>query len=196
MKIWAVLLVVVGLAGWTLWMQSRPDSEPQDLPVWPVFKAAEVSDISISGTGMSLTHLQRQGNRWLLVDDHANGEKKHDVAANEEAVNHLLGNLAEMRLVRVVTHHTEHFADLGVDEAAGVHVILRNKQGSSLLDILVGNHGADLISTYVRLQGDNEAVTVNRSLTWQVRRMRKAWQAPPPESPQPSLAPLSAGHSS
>jgi len=192
MKMLAALIVVAVLASWALWMQMRPQSAPQNLPAWSSFESAEVRDISISGAGFPLTHLQQQGKHWLLLDGEANGAEKHGVAANDEAVNHLLASLADMRLVRVVTHHAEHFPRLGLDEATGIHVVLRDKHGSILLDILVGKPAVDLISTYVRRQGVNEAVTVNRSLSWQLKRTHDTWQAPP-ESPEPALGAAGSG---
>jgi len=183
----AVLIALIAVGGWTLWQQSLPDSESQTLPVWTAFEPAQVRDITLAGGGASPTHLKRQGEQWMLLPESDVAVVEQAVAADDEAVDHLLADLAYMQPVRIVTRHAEHFSRLGVDAANGMHVVLRDLSNAILLDILVGTPATDLISTYVRRQGDDEAVAVNRSLTWQIKRTHQAWQAQP-ASPAPVVS--------
>ncbi len=181
-----LLALIAALAIWALWQQSLPDSAPQALPAWDAFDQAKVSGIEIRNTGAGPVRLQLQNQTWMWLS--AEGEKAA-VIANDEAVQHLLADLGSMRVGRVVSHQAAHFARLGVDEATGTHVIVSDAKGAVLLDIFVGKPASDLISTYVRRQGEDIAVTVNRSLTWQVKREAKSWQASEP-APSEMMPPV------
>ncbi|MDX8407064.1 MAG: DUF4340 domain-containing protein [Mariprofundaceae bacterium] len=179
LKALPVLALIGALAVWALWQQSKPDSAQQALPSWTSFDQAKAGDILIQNRNAPAIHLQRQQSAWMLlpVGDEA------PLAADAGAVAHLLADLANMRIVRVVSHQPAHFSRLNVDEKSGAHVIVKDAGGDALLDIFVGKPGSDLISTYVRRSGEDAAVTVNRSLTWQVKRVRSGWQAPEPATP-------------
>lgn len=195
---WLIWLLLIGLlAGWVFWQQSRPSSAPQALPDWPALSPASVAEIEIRHPGRDAVLLRKQQDGWhLLVTGSKKGEKpsgassgegsgpvsadgpEGPVAADDDAVRHLLTDLAAMRPVRVVSHRAEHYARLGVDAHNGTHLWLRDASGRALLDLYVGKPSTDLVSTYVRLADRSEAVTVNRSLTWQVGRLPDAWKAP------------------
>jgi len=181
LKILPILALIAALAIWVLWQQSQPDSASQTLPSWSSFDKASAGDLVIQGGNGAAIHLQRQGDTWMLLS--ASDTDEAPVAANIEAVAHLLNDLANMQIGRVVSHQPAYFGRLGVDAESAAHVIVKDAQGLMLLDIFVGKPGSDLISTYVRRQGEDTAVTVNRSLTWQIKRVRRGWQASNPAGP-------------
>jgi len=88
--------------------------------------------------------------------------------ANDEAVQRLLGDLAAMHVVRVVTHTRAHDDTLGMSK--GVKLVLRGRADTALLSLTVGKQSSDLISTYVRIGQAPEVLAVNKALVWQVRR--------------------------
>lgn len=174
------LLVIGLLTGWVLWQQSRPSSAPQALPELPSFAADAVAAIDIDNPGKTSVHLKKQADGWYLVPGAGNdtGTSSEPVRAATDAVEHLLADLAAMRPVRVVSHKPEHYARLGVDEHGGTHLRLLDAGNQPLLDAYIGKPATDLVTTYLRLASGDAAVTVNRSLSWQVRRMPDAWKAP------------------
>lgn len=98
--------------------------------------------------------------------------------ADAEAVQHLLQNLAAMQVVRVVAHHHAHDASLALDEAQAIGLSVQDKQGKVLLRMQIGKSATDMLSTYVRIDEQEEVLAVDQALVWQVRRMRDAWLAP------------------
>jgi len=195
----AVLLTAIAaMAVWAIREQAQPSAASQRLPEWASFSQANVSDVMIRHGKTSSIHLHRQGEHWVLLAEDIDSDKQPVLAdasenaaskrpaADEDAVGHLLGDLSSMQIVRVVSHHAEYFSQLQLDEENGVNVQLRNPAGEILLDLWIGKPATDLVSTYARLQGAHEAVAVNRSLTWQVRRLPESWKAKP-EAKAPAI---------
>lgn len=169
--IWS--LAVIAVAAWAINRGLQPSTASQTLLERVVFESAKVHDIVIQRAA-STVHLQQQGKQWFLLSDAAASKQ----LANHDAVTHLLGDLSAMKVVRVVSHHAEYFSRLGLDEKKAAHVRLQDLAGHTLLDVWIGKPGSDLVSTYIRRQGSNESLAVDRSLTWQVRRLPEAWKAP------------------
>lgn len=164
------LAVILLLAGAALWLASRPESAPQRMPEIPRFNSDTVGSITLAAGGEEKILLSRQDGRWLL----AKGE-----AADEEAVSHLLSDLATMRVLRVVTRNTGHYEKLQVDLQQASRVILGDTGGKPLLELFVGKQGTDLISTYLRLADAPEVLAVDKALLWQVKRSYQGWKAAP-----------------
>ncbi len=159
----AVIAAVIGAIAHS----SQPVSAPQSLPTWPMIDAGSVRHLQIVHGTQPVVELQQKEGKWFL------GE----AGADEEAVRHLLDDLAGMRIVRLVTEKSERHTMLQVDDA-GYRVQLFNDAGQSVLDMMVGKQGRDILSTYVRLRGKPEVVAVDRTLVWQVRRSPDSWKAP------------------
>lgn len=120
--------------------------------------------------------LLRDGTRWKL--EGAGGEQED---ADTDAVQHLLDDLASMKIVRVVTRNPEHYEKLQVTTGS-TRVLLKSEGGDTLLELFIGKQGGDLISTYLRVGGRPEVLAVDRTLSWQVKRPYQGWKAPAPTS--------------
>ncbi|MBN4082263.1 DUF4340 domain-containing protein [Mariprofundus ferrooxydans] len=162
---WIILLLL--LLGVVLWMWQQPASQSQYMDTWSKIAPQDVVKIIIQRNGDKSIVLKRQQGQWLL----ANG----DLAVQDAALR-LLDDLTTMQVIRVVTKKRDYDADLGLLKR-GVRVQCWDAQDIVLLDIIVGKHGSDLLSTYVRRAGDDAVVAVNKALVWQVKRTKKAWKA-------------------
>ncbi|MDX8382673.1 MAG: DUF4340 domain-containing protein, partial [Ghiorsea sp.] len=112
-------------------------------------------------------------NKWLKADDAS-------VEIQTVAVGQLLRDLQRMKVRRVASHQAEHHARFAVDDG-GVQVLLKDSAGKMLLDVMVGKPATDLVTTYVRMTAENTVITVNKTLTWQVKRTPEAWLVTQPE---------------
>ncbi len=155
--------------------QQSPRDTLQPLPELPRFTIQDVAGFSIFSQGKEVLKARKEGERWLLV--------AHDAPAylQTKAVEQLLHDLQTMQAKRVVTRKTELFQRFAVDEH---EVVLQDKQGHVLLDVFVGKPATDLVSTYIRLADDKRVLTVDKVLTWQVKRTLDAWLNTKEESPE------------
>ncbi|NOR73290.1 MAG: DUF4340 domain-containing protein [Mariprofundaceae bacterium] len=161
------------LAGLLIWLASRPDSAPQLMPEMVRFNPDEVYRLALMDGGDVAVSLLRSDSGWKLKGEGAEGEQQD---ADADAVQHLLDDLASMKIVRVVTRNPEHYEKLRVTTGS-VRLLLKSKRGDTLLDLSVGKQGSDLISTYLRLADRPEVLAVDRTLLWQVRRPQQEWKA-------------------
>jgi hypothetical protein len=164
------------LAGVVIWLASRPDSAPQSMPEMIRFNADAVYTMTLENRGEGTISLLRSGSGWKLEGEGAEGEQKD---ADADAVQHLLDDLASMKIIRVVTRNPEHYEKLRVSTGS-VRVLLKREGGDTLLDLFIGKQGSDLISTYLRLADRPEVLAVDRTLLWQVRRPYQEWKTPVP----------------
>jgi hypothetical protein len=172
----AVTVSLLFLAGVVIWLVSRPDSAPQSMPEMIRFNPDEVYTLVVTNEGEVAVSLLRDDARWKLEGEGEEGEQKD---ADADAVQHLLDDLASMKIVRVVTRNPEHYEKLRVSTGS-VRVLLKREGGDTLLDLFIGKQGSDLISTYLRLADRPEVLAVDRTLIWQVRRPYQEWKAPVP----------------
>jgi len=167
MALWLLLLVLIG---WSAWQFSKPANAPQThapLLTPAVGKVHAIKLVPVSGTPIRLV---KETGKWMLAGS-------IHTPANNESVQHLLNDLTDMHVIRVVTRTHAHDAELGMN--TGTKVMLLDKANASLLTLTVGKQGSDLISTYVRIGQAPEVFAVDKALVWQVRRASNAWKAPP-----------------
>ena len=163
------LALILSLAGVVLWLALRPDSAPQRMPEIARFASQAVDAIEIRDD--SQIKLRRAESGWQLMIDSSVWS-----TADDEAVTHLLDDLAAMQPIRVVTRNADQYEKLNVGSAA-TKVLLKDRQGRELFQVMIGKQGSDLLSTYIRLAGKPEVLAVDRSLLWQVKRPLEGWQA-------------------
>lgn len=163
---WGVIgAMILAACGWFLWQHEEPTQASQRMPDWVSINSAQVSSITMQKNNEAAIELHRQGDSWTV-----NGQP-----ADAEAVRRLLDDMAAMRPVRVVTRKRDHDAELGLD-AHGTRLTLKDASGQVLLDATVGKQGANLISTYLRRQGEDAVLAVNKPLVWQLNRPAKGWE--------------------
>ncbi len=170
----AITVLLLFLAGVVIWLASRPDSAPQVMPEMIRFNPDAVYALTLTNGAEVTVSLLRDGTLWKL--EGAEGEQED---ANADIVQHLLDDLAFMKIVRVVTRNPEHYEKLRVT-AGSTRVLLKREGGGTLLELFIGKQGSDLISTYLRVAGRPEVLAVDRTLLWQVRRPYQEWKAPVP----------------
>lgn len=152
-----LLLIVLG--------QYAPQDTMQQLPNLPNFQLEQVADFNIQVNGQSRVQGKRDGDYWLLATDPT-------VHLQTTVVGQLLHDLQSMSVKRVASNNKEQQTRFAVNEA---QVILKNGQGKVLLDVFVGKPATDLRSTYIRLAQQDSVLTVDKVLTWQVKRTADAW---------------------
>ncbi len=168
------VLITLGLVALII-MQQSPKDTLQSLPELPHFTVQDVATFSISSKGKVILKGKRKGDKWLLVGSDT------PTYLQTKAVERLLHDLQSMQAKRVVVRKTELFQRFAVDEN---EVVLQDKQGHILLDVFVGKPATDLVSTYIRLADDKRVLTVDKVLTWQVKRTLDAWLDTKEESPE------------
>ncbi len=165
------LALILSLAAIVIWLASRPDAAPQQMPELAGFATERVYSIEIMQRDASLLTLKRSREGWQL--QLASGQESR---ADNDAVVHLLNDLAAMKPVRVVTRNPEQYEKLKVGPGAA-KVTLQDQQESTLFEVLIGKQGSDLLSTYIRIAEQPEVLAVDRSLLWQLRRPVEGWRA-------------------
>ncbi len=174
MKKTAIIILFLFMTGVFIWLVSKPDSAPQKMPEIIRFNPVDVFSLVLANEGAETISLRRSGDQWKLLQE--GSEDKKMVFAQAVAVQHLLDDLANMEVVRVVTRNPEHYKKLHVGSGA-TQVLLKDKGNSVITNLFVGKQGSDLISTYLRVDGMPEVLAVNRVLLWQVRRSYQGWEA-------------------
>ncbi len=167
LRLLLVWLLLLALAGWAVWRLTQPErSAPEGLTL-QLPRATDVATVEIRPAKGQPVRLRRQHGGWQVR------VKDRWVAAHGDLADRLVRDLTHMRISRVVARDDSHDAALGLDK--GERVRLADAAGKTLLDVTVGRQGEDLLSTYARIRGRPEALAVDRTLVWQVRRPLNDW---------------------
>ncbi|MDQ6990081.1 MAG: DUF4340 domain-containing protein [Mariprofundaceae bacterium] len=162
--IWASAVLLLLLAA-LIWQQ-QPQPTTQHLPALPLWKVADVSQINIFNHDKHILQAYRQGQLWQ--------NKAAEQTFNQQSIEQLLTDLQDMQIKRVVSNTPQYFARFSVSKQ-DIHVQLLDAQGLDLLHVWVGKASSELVSTYLRLWEENRVMTVDKILTWQVRRSPESW---------------------
>lgn len=165
MKEFIAVIITLGLMALIV-TQNSPKDTSQTLPELPIFDLADVARLSVHFKGKPSLEAKREGDKWLLL----HSDKPTYLQTN--VVSQLLHDLSTMQVKRVASKKTDQFQRFSV---ADNEVVLKDEQGKVLLDVFVGKPATDLTSTYIRLADENMVVTVDKVLTWQVKRTQDAW---------------------
>lgn len=148
----------------------------------PEFSPADVAVIRIARPGAEVT-LSRDGGAWKL------GAAKE--AADAEAVEELLKNIADARVEAVVSTNIARQEAYETDGRRGVALRLEGPGGTAIAAFVVGKRGPDFASCYLRREGKTEVLLVTPDLRLDLSRPAEAWGKPPEKPAAP--APASAG---
>jgi len=165
MKELIAVIITLGLVALIVTQQSPKDTL-QTLPELPRFAVQDVASFSISSKGEVKLSAKRDASKWLLVGSDTPTYLQTNV------VDQLLQDLQAMQVKRVVSRTPEKFSRFSVLDT---QVVLQDKKGNVLLDVFVGKPATDLTRTYIRLADENMVMTVDKVLTWQVKRTQDAW---------------------
>ena len=165
MKELIAVIITLGLMALIVTQQSPKDTS-QHLPSLPSFALESVASFTIQMKGKPSLEAKREGDKWLLVGSDT------PTYLQDNAVSQLLHNLQSMRVKRVVSRKKEQFSRFSVQNE---QVVLKDSAGKVLLDVFVGKPATDLTHTYIRLAGADMVITVDKVLTWQVKRTHDAW---------------------
>ncbi len=157
--VFVVILTVVVIA------QYAPQNTAQQLPSLPTFKLEAVKSFTIKVDGKLSLQGKRDGEKWLLLSD-------SNTVLQKPVVEQLLYDLQHMQVKRVASKNPNQQSRFAVAES---EVLLKDGQGEILLDVFVGKPATDLMSTYIRLANHDDVLTVDKILTWQVKRTPDAW---------------------
>jgi len=149
--------------------QNSPQDTSQILPELPTFALEDVASFSLRLKDKPNLEAKREGDKWLLVDSDT------PTYLNALAVEQLLHDLQSMKVKRVASKKTDQFLRFSV---ADNEVVLQDNQGKVLLDVFIGKPATDLTSTYIRLADEKLVMTVDKVLTWQIKRTPSAWLKP------------------
>ncbi|MDQ7004439.1 MAG: DUF4340 domain-containing protein [Ghiorsea sp.] len=147
-------------------IQNTPQETSQMLPKSPSFSLEDVASLSVRLKDKPDLEAKRDGDKWLLANS---GTPTY---LNPLAIDQLLHDLQSMKVKRVASANPEQFSLFSV---ADHEVVLQDKAGKVLLDVFIGKPATDLTSTYIRLADEKLVITVDKVLTWQVRRTQDAW---------------------
>ncbi|MDQ6976338.1 MAG: DUF4340 domain-containing protein [Mariprofundaceae bacterium] len=164
-----IILAIMMLATATVFFFQKSDISEiqQKIPIWSPIEVSDVATIKITMAAKETIVIHWAAGEWQL-NDH--------VKADHEAVERLLKDLAEMRPVRVVTRKHKHDEKLRLDAKSGVHLLLLDAADRDIFNAMVGKQGANLLSTYLRLQGSDVVIAMDKSLNWQVYRSIHDWE--------------------
>ncbi len=164
-----LLAIAVLVALGMLWLSLQaPKDTSQSLPDLPAFALSDVASLRIKQGEQVVLDAVYEGDVWRTRED-------KPVALQTLAIEQLLHDLQSMKPKRVVSRKTERFPTFEVNT---YRVVLKDSSGKVLLDVFVGKPATDLTSTYIRLADSPVVLTVDKVLTWQVRRTHDAWLKP------------------
>ena len=165
MKELIAVVITLGLVALIV-TQQAPKDTLQTLPELPSFALQEIETFVLHTKGKLKLKAKREGDKWLLLGSDTPGYLQGNV------VSQLLHDLQSMQVKRVASRNPEQFSHFSVLDQ---HVVLKDKQDKVLLDVFVGKPATDLTNTYIRLAGIDMVMTVNKVLTWQIKRTKGAW---------------------
>lgn len=196
-----IVIVIAFLA----WFIERPDlssvSDVNDELILPDFNADQVTRIEIEQL-VSGVQLERREGIWHVAPfvtklgrELAEKEKREikDVewfVADEARIHHALGVFGDLSRGLVVSSNPENqnLYNVGV---AGLTIRLFGPEGKRLIALIIGKNGPDLVTQYVRRDGENDVLLVDRTLTgifsiaaedWKLKESPKADESKEDES--------------
>ncbi|PCI01483.1 MAG: hypothetical protein COB79_04010 [Zetaproteobacteria bacterium] len=165
MKELIAVIITLGLIALIVTQQS-PKNTYQAIPPLSGFVLQDVAELAIHIQDKPSLAAKKEGLQWRLM-----GSDK-TTYLNVLAVDQLLHDLQTMQVKRIASRNKDTFARFAVAEN---QVVLKDNQGQVLLDVFIGKPATDLTNTYIRLADAELVMTVDKVLTWQVKRTQDAW---------------------
>lgn len=140
-----------------------------EVPLLPAFKAEAVNKIQVTNAEGATIEALRSGKGWSVLI----GGLPHP--ASEERIGWFLDTLAGVRRSRLVSSNPDSWASFGVTEEARTRIRLFDSGGKSLVSLIVGRSDTGERGNFVRLEGGNETVLLNKTLGTYVSGSQSYW---------------------
>ena len=157
-----------------------PDRVREHSLAFPGLVAGDVLAVRAARAGGELL-LARDGAGWKL------GAAREP--ADGAAVARLLSDLASLRVSAVVSKNAAKQAAYETTPEQGAAVRLEGAGGVTLAAFVVGKHGPDGVSCYLRRDGATEVLLVSADLRSPLYRPDQSWREPPRDTGNPSDKP-------
>jgi len=137
--------------------------------IFPAFKAEQASSIEIKTKGKVIS-LTKKEERWLVA---VNGGY---YPADGEGMENIFKTIRGMQRESVVSTDPAKYPVFELDQANGIELKLSRADHSTLAYFFVGKNGPDLISTYVRIEGEKEVFLLTGMLNATFGKELKDWR--------------------
>jgi hypothetical protein len=128
-------------------------------PLLPGFKTEAVARIEVTGDKGSTIRVEKADKSWRVMIGGT------PFPASEERVGWFLDSISGLRQSRLVSANPESWESFGVTDQAQTRIRLFDASDKSLVDLIVGSSEQGQRGSFARLQGGNEVVMLNKSLS-------------------------------
>lgn len=140
-----------------------------ETPLLPEFKPEAVARIEASGAGGQVRLSRADKERWnVLIADSA-------YPASSERVQSFFDHLSSLRRSRVVSANPESWKSFGVGDDAASRLRLADASDKTVVGLIVGNEEEGGRGSFVRLEGGNEVLLLNKSLGFYLDSQPSFW---------------------
>jgi len=139
-----------------------------EAPLLPGFKGDTVARISIAGPQGPI-ELEKRDKSWSVL---IGGEP---YPASSERLTSFFDHLVSIKKNRVVSANPQTWKSFEVDQEAKQRLKLLDPAGKALVDLIVGKTQEGERGSYVRMEGANEVILINRSLSFYLDSAPSFW---------------------
>jgi hypothetical protein len=129
------------------------------VPLLPGFKSDTVAQISIAGPQGPI-QLEKRDKSWTVL---LGGEA---YPASGERIASFFEHLASIKKNRLVSANPQTWKSFDVDQGARLRLKLLDAAGKTLVSLIVGKTQEGERGSYVRMDGANEVILINRSMSF------------------------------
>ncbi len=137
-------------------------------PLFSILSEEVVSQVQLKSPDGSLT-LSKEGDSWTVP---VNGV---DFPAAESRIQGLVDHLVGLKRIQTVTQNPEEWGTFEVGKDAPRRLALLDAQGKAVADLLIGKEGTGGQGTYVRIQGSDTVILVDKSFDYYLNVTPKFW---------------------
>jgi hypothetical protein len=172
-KITLTLVAILIILGITAYLFERGGVREQQgaspkATIFPAFKTEQAAAIEIKTRGKTVS-LVKKGN-WLVA---LNGDY---YPADKNEVENIFKTLNNMQRENIVSTDPNKYPLFELDPVNGVEVKISRSDNTSLAHFFVGKNGPDLISTYIRIEGEKEVFLLTGMLNATFGKELKDWR--------------------
>ncbi|MEN3045889.1 MAG: DUF4340 domain-containing protein [Candidatus Hydrothermales bacterium] len=129
---------------------------PKEIEVSGVFKEENIAKITFK-RGEEKLELKKLDGTWVVM------EENHPRTADKEMIVRLIENLSSLK-GKVYGKSESEYPYYNVDDKNGIFLSLFDKDNRKIFEIIVGKHGADFSTNFVRFPGKKEVLLVEKPI--------------------------------